>query len=158
MMIRRHARLAALLLLSALGGCDSLFYGFSIIPPEEPPRPPMIIDTQQALESPPVGDPAVMPLLRGAPRSSVSLVTVKDRTPPHYHHHSDKTIYLIEGHGDMLLDQEWQPVHAGMLIHIPMNVPHSFVNRAAGSSLLLVTYTPGFVDGDQVEVQEARRR
>ncbi|MFH0945042.1 MAG: cupin domain-containing protein [Planctomycetota bacterium] len=158
MSIRRHARLAALLLLSALGGCDTLFYGFSIIQPEEPPRPPMIVDTREMLQHPPVGDPAVMPLLAGTPRSSVSLVTVKDRTRPLYHHHSDKTLYILEGHGDMLLDQEWQPVQAGMLIHIPMNVPYSYVNRAEGGTVMLSTFTPAYVEGDEVEVQEARRR
>jgi len=154
----RFTHLAGALLLATLGGCDTLFYGFSIIPPEEPPRPPMIIDAEAKLESPPVGDPAVIPLLTGAPRSSVSLVTIRDRTPPHYHHHSDKTLYILRGNGDMLLDQEWKPVHEGMLIHIPMNVPHSYVNRAEGGTVMLRTFTPGYVEGDEVQVEEARRR
>jgi len=147
-----------LLLLPLSGGCDSLFYGFSIIPPEEPPRPPMVVDTAEVLRNPPVGDPAVMPLLTGAPRSSVCLITIQDRIAPHYHQHSDETVYILEGHGDLLLDQEWRPVSAGMLIHVPMSVPHAYVNRAAGGTVVLSTSTPAFVEGDRQMVEEARRR
>lgn len=157
-MIQLPLRPALLLLLPFVCGCDSLFYGFSIVPPEEPPRPPMVVDTADKLKKPPVGDPAVMPLLTGARYSSVSLITVQDRVAPHYHQHSDETIYILEGHGELLLDQTWRPVSAGMLIHVPMNVPHAYVNRAEGGTVVLATYTPAFVEGDRQPVQEARRR
>ena len=157
-MMKLPLRPTLLLMLPFVCGCDSLFYGFSIIPPEEPPRTPMVVDTAEKLRNPPVGDPAVMPLLAGAPRSSVSLITIQDRVPPHLHQHSDETVYILEGHGDLLLDQKWQPVTAGMLIHVPMNVPHAYVNRAEGGTVVLSTYTPAFVEGDRQAVEEARRR
>ncbi len=151
-------RLLAILLLPTLAACDSLCYGFSVVPPEETRRTPMKIDTEAELSHAPVGDPAVIPLLSGAPRSSVVLVTVQDRVPPHIHKHSDETIYILEGEGDLLLDQEWIKVKAGMLVYVPMNVPHAYINRAPGGSVVLATYTPPFVEGDRVPIAEARRR
>ncbi len=148
----RLANCAALLALLAPAGCQTLFPGFSIVPPEEPLRPPVVIDAAARLASRPVGDPSVVPLLTDAPRSSCAFVVIQGEVPPHVHEKSDETVYILEGEGDVLLDGEWRAVRAGQLIHVPMNVPHAYVNRAPGGSTVLSTYTPPFTAGDRVPV------
>ncbi|MBI4881635.1 MAG: cupin domain-containing protein [Planctomycetes bacterium] len=150
-------RLAALLLLLPLAGCESIFHGFSIIPPQEPLRTPFTRNVLAELAIPRSGDPAAVPLLSGAPRSSVELVLVQDRIAPRYHQRSDVTIYLLEGEGDLLLDRQWRRIAAGTLIHVPMNVPHAYVNCAPCGSRLLSTFTPPHVDGDEVALKEEAR-
>lgn len=149
----RPLLLAAPLLLGA-PGCDSLFYGFSVLPPEEPPRPPLVVPTRERLDQLSTGDPAVLRVVEGSPHASTSLIRVKGRVAPHYHQKSDETIYVIEGEGDLLLEQEWRPIAAGDLIHVPKTVPHAFVNRAPGGTLVLSTYAPAEVEGDRVPVRE----
>ncbi len=141
----------------SLGGCDSLFKDFSVIPPEEVPRTPALIDALEKAARAPAGDPQIVDLLTDAPRSSVHLVRVTGKLAPHLHRRSDETVYILEGEGDVLVDREWKRVKAGMLIHLPMNVPHGFVNRAPGGTLVLSTFTPPFVSGDRVMLQEERR-
>ena len=145
--------LAALILLPVLGGCDSLFHGFSIVEPEPPRRPAVVVETQKKLAEPVVGDPQVIPLLKDVPRSSVNLVRVQGEVAPHYHAKSDETVYILEGEGELLLDRAWRPVTAGTLIHVPMNVPHAFINRASGGTIVLSTFTPPLVPGDRVQLK-----
>ncbi len=150
-------RLAALPLLLLLAGCESIFHGFSVIPPEEPQRTPFTKNVLAELAVPRTGDPVTVPLLGGAPRSSVDLILVQDRIAPRYHLHSDVTIYLLGGEGDLLLGRQWRRIATGTLIHVPLNVPYAYVNSAPGGSKLLATFTPPRVEGDQVALQEEAR-
>lgn len=156
--MNRTTAWAVLLLLGCLSGCSDLFYGFSVIPPEDPPRPPLLISASKKLENPPTGDPAVMPLVEGSIHSSTMLIRIMDRVAPHYHAKSDETVYILEGEGDVLLEREWKRVRAGDLIHVPMNSPHAFVNRAPGGTVVLSTYAPAYVEGDRVIVKEEPRQ
>ncbi len=153
----RPTRSIPLLAALALCGCESLFNDFSVIPPEEIPRTPAIIDATDRLARAPAGDPQIVDLLTDAPRSSAHLVRVTGKFAPHLHRHADETVYVLEGEGDFLVDREWKRVKAGTLVHIPMNVPHGFVNRAAGGTLLLSEFTPPYVAGDRIQLQEERR-
>ncbi|MFG0318465.1 MAG: cupin domain-containing protein [Planctomycetota bacterium JB042] len=152
-----RAGLPTLALTLALGGlpaCGTLFDHFSVVPPEEPARPPLVIDAAARLRSPPVGDPAIVPLITDAPRSSTALVVVKDRVRPHVHARSDETVYVLEGEGDLLLDREWRRVTAGTLVHVPIGVPHAFVNRHPDRTVVLSTFTPPLVPGDRTFLEE----
>lgn len=133
-----------------LGGCNSIFQGFSILPPEEAQRLPIVIDVNAERLMPAAGDPAVIPLIEGLPRSSVSLIQIRQEVAPHLHEHSDETIYILEGGGKLLLNREWRDVREGMLIHIPRSVPHAFRNEAADGTWVLSTFTPPHVVGDRV--------
>lgn len=146
---------AALALCAALTGCESVFHGFSVVPPEEAARPPAVIDARERLERAPPGEVRSVAVLEGAPHASMNLVRVHGRVPPHRHRRSDETIYVLEGEGDLLLDREWLPIRAGMLVHVPRGVAHAFVNRAEGGTLALSTFTPPFVAGDREALPEA---
>jgi len=158
-MTRHRACLIPLLLapVFALPACETLFEHFTVIPPDEPPRPPLVVDVAEKLASPPVGDPAIIPLLEKAPNASVALVIVQGKVAPHIHERSDETVYVLEGGGDLLLDQEWRPVKAGDLIHIPMGTPHAFVNRDPTRTVVMSTFAPPFVKGDRVMLEEETR-
>lgn len=136
-----------------LGGCGSVFQGFSILPPEEAQRLPIVIDVDAARANPGAGDPAVTPLIEGLPRASTSLIRILGEVPPHLHEHSDETIYILSGKGQMLLNREWREVQEGMLIHVPKSVPHAFQNEAEEGTWVLSTYTPPHVVGDRVPIE-----
>lgn len=150
---RRGATAAALTLAAALPGCDSLFQGFSILPPEEAQRLPVVIDVAAHRDTPAPGDPAVIPLLEGTAASTVELQRVKAEDRPHLHQHADKTLYVLEGHGKLLLDRDWRDLREGMLVEIPRNVPHAYRNEADGGTLFLVTFTPAHVLGDRTPLE-----
>lgn len=147
--IRLASAAAALL---ACGGC-SLIPGLSLLTPQETPELPAVVEAQALLANAPPGDPTIVQVFRRDEEISVSLVRVKDRVEPHLHERSTETIYVLEGHGDLLLDRDWRPLTAGMLIHIPRNTPHAYVNKAEGGTLVLSMFTPPYVEGDRVPLR-----
>lgn len=61
----------------------------------------------------------------------------------HNHPTADEVIYVVEGEGDQMLDdQETVRVKAGDCIWIPLGVYHSTINRGAGTLKLIVVYSP----------------
>jgi mannose-6-phosphate isomerase-like protein (cupin superfamily) len=140
----------------ALAGCT----GMSILPPEVPTRPPALVDATRALAD---AEATALPSdgfaaaeLLATPQATFKLIRVHDRVAPHLHDESDETVYVLEGEGDLLLDQEWRPVRAGMLVHVPRGVPHAYVNRAQGGTLVLSVYAPPLQAGDRVLLEEER--
>lgn len=133
-------------------GCDTIFPGFSLIKPDPPPPLPALSDASSFLTAQPPTDPWRVTLLEDREQLSVMLVRVTGKIEPHVHRESDETFYLLSGSGDLLLEREWRPISAGMLVHIPRNTPHAFHNKAEGGSTALVTYTPRFVAGDRESV------
>ena len=61
----------------------------------------------------------------------------------HNHPTADEVIYVVEGEGDQMLDdQETVRVKAGDCIWIPLGVYHSTINRGTGTLKLIVVYSP----------------
>jgi quercetin dioxygenase-like cupin family protein len=145
-------RLLALCLLLPLAGCETIFPGFSLIAPDPPPPLPVLIDAAPYLEQKGPVDPWIVPLLTDRADLTVQLVKVEDRVEPHLHEESDETIYIVAGEGDLLIERDWRRIQAGMVIHVPRNVPHAFVNRAAGGTVAISVLTPKAVAGDRVAV------
>jgi len=143
----RFMFLSMLLVIS--GGCS----GFSVIPPDDAGRPPAVIDAMRELDKAPDQDLAVVTLVESS-SESFHLIRVRDRVTPHIHEWSDETVYILQGEGDLLLDQEWRRVRAGMLIHVPKGVPHAYINRGATDTLVLSAYSPPFRQGDRVFLEE----
>jgi mannose-6-phosphate isomerase-like protein (cupin superfamily) len=147
--VRRAALVASLLLPT---GCETIFPGFSLIEPDPPPPLPALADATPFLAAEAPSDPWRITLLDDREELSVHLVRVTGKIEPHVHRESDETFYLLTGSGDLLLEREWRPITAGMLVHIPRNTPHAFHNKAEGGSTALVTYTPRFLEGDRESV------
>ncbi len=152
------ARLLALALLSLSSACTGVLNEeWSVLPPEEQRRPPAVLDANEKLaEATQTGDVTIVPLLEDGKRSTTSLIRVTGtgKVPAHFHARSAESWYVLRGGGDLLLDRTWQRVRAGMLIHIPLGVPHAFVNRDPEGTLILDTFAPGFVEGDRVWLEE----
>lgn len=62
----------------------------------------------------------------------------------HSHPASDEVIYVIDGEGtQMVNDEEPFTIAAGDTVHIPAGVPHATTNTGWRTLRLIVTYTPG---------------
>lgn len=130
---------------------------WSVLPPEEQRRPPAVLDANAKLaEATRTGDVTIVPLLEDGKRSTTLLIRVtgSGKVPAHFHARSAESWYILRGGGDLLLDQTWAKVRAGMLVHIPLGVPHAFVNRDPEGTLILDTFAPGFIEGDRVWLEE----
>jgi quercetin dioxygenase-like cupin family protein len=134
------------------GGCETLFPGFSLIKPDPPPPLPAVVDATQYLTASPPSDPWRVELLDHREELSVYFVRIQDKIEPHIHEYADETFYILEGNGDLLIEREWRAVKAGMLIHIPRNTPHAYINRAPGGTIGIATFTPRFLEGDRVAI------
>lgn len=61
----------------------------------------------------------------------------------HNHPEADEVIYVLEGEGEQMLDDEdTVRVRPGDCIWIPQGVYHSTINRGAGPMRLIVVYAP----------------
>lgn len=50
---------------------------------------------------------------------------------PHHHRLSEDTIFVVEGEGRFLIGDEWAPIKAGDVVHIPPMVPHCVENTGS---------------------------
>ncbi len=67
-----------------------------------------------------------------------------DGASPHYHKRATELYYVLEGQGQVILDDEPQDVRPGTLVHIPPGVVHA----AIGKMRVLVIGIPDIDDGD----------
>lgn len=117
-----------------LPACDS---GFSLVAPVEPGVVPRIVDTTRLLREPAGLDPSSTDLIAGDP-DAATLLRVRKDLPPRQDANS-QTIYIIAGHGDLLLDREWRPVNPGTLVYIPAGMLHAYRNKDATETVALLS-------------------
>ncbi len=151
---RRAIRIPSTLiaLAFALPGCETLFPGFSLIKPEPPPKLPILVDANEFISATPPADPWLVPLLADRDDLSVNLVRVAGRIDPHLHERSEETVYILQGSGDLLIEREWRSVKAGMMVHIPRNTPHAYINKDPHGTIALSVFTPRFLSGDRIAI------
>ena len=63
----------------------------------------------------------------------------------HYHRLTTEVYYILEGHGQMELDDEVHDVAPGHVVYIPPGVSH----RGAGGIKAIIVTTPAFDPGDE---------
>lgn len=81
--------------------------------------------------------------------SSVTLVQIRDREPPHRHTRYDIMVTLVRGKGTLHVGERALPMQAGDSSFIPRGTPHYFVNDDAKPAAALVTFAPAFNGPDQ---------
>ncbi|MFG1495714.1 cupin domain-containing protein [Saccharospirillum sp. HFRX-1] len=60
-------------------------------------------------------------------------------TEQHRHQHVDEFIYVLQGHGELLLDQQRQPIQAGDFIGMPaQGAAHALYNNSDDDLIYLV--------------------
>ncbi len=133
----------------ATAGCQTGDYGDETIP-----SVPALIELDPAATTHPPGDkPAANVELSRGPRVSLHVVTVVSEIAPHVHRYSDETIFLWRGGGLMRIGSDMKEVRAGMAVHIPRGIPHSFRRTSPEPAIALAVYTPPFIAGDRHPVE-----
>ena len=76
---------------------------------------------------------------------------------PHVHRYSGETFYCLEGQGEITIDGEQVPCHAGEhLVFIPPGVPHAPFNPADADETFraMFIHSPAVLNGDTYLVDE----
>ena len=78
------------------------------------------------------------------PLTNISLVKVPVGAAVTRHHHADEveTVYMLSGKGELLLDQDRVPFHAGSIVVIPKAMEHELHNVGDEPLELLAIFTP----------------
>jgi quercetin dioxygenase-like cupin family protein len=75
-------------------------------------------------------------------------VTEPGAGPPlHIHHANDETYYVLEGTFRVRLGERTFSAPPGTFVFIPRGTVHAFMNAGARPARLLLTFSPGGVDG-----------
>lgn len=63
--------------------------------------------------------------------------------PLHFHPNCEEILYVQQGTGKHLLDQEWIPVHPGSVVRIPANMKHKLVNESNDTMITIIAFSSG---------------
>ncbi|CAM6128337.1 unnamed protein product [Calypogeia fissa] len=74
--------------------------------------------------------------------------------PTHMHTREEETFYMING--ELIWNVGSKSFHAtnGCFVHLPRNVPHSFINVSKKPAKMVVTYAPGGFEQFYLKVGE----
>jgi quercetin dioxygenase-like cupin family protein len=97
---------------------------------------------------------AITELYRTA-ESSMHVVQIRDREPPHVHARHDLVGVLHRGRGTLTLEQQTLSLREGDVFRIPKGTPHAFVNDAAEPAAAFVVFTPPFDGVDTVQIGDS---
>jgi mannose-6-phosphate isomerase-like protein (cupin superfamily) len=76
-------------------------------------------------------------------------VPVGEATLPHVLHESTELYYILEGIGEMHIDREQAPVHAGQIVHIPPGTRQFIRNTGRESLVFLCIVAPKWQAADE---------
>jgi quercetin dioxygenase-like cupin family protein len=65
----------------------------------------------------------------------------------HVHSREDETFYVLQGEVQFLIDGVHQAAPEGSYVSLPAGTSHRFRNESAGIARLLITVTPGGLEG-----------
>ncbi|HEY7163856.1 MAG TPA: cupin domain-containing protein [Candidatus Binatia bacterium] len=82
--------------------------------------------------------------------ASQHIVQIRNREIPHTHNSHDSTVFMLRGHGYLVMDGRRIDLAAGDIIHIPRGVPHYYVNTASDPTVAFVVFSPPFDGKDNV--------
>ncbi len=104
---------------------------------------------QEQAEAPP-GPPR---MLYQSEHQTVFLVTPREPIPRHVHHHSEETVFVLQGQGILHIPGGDRVVKAGDFMVLPRNTPHGFTPTGDEPVAALSSFSPRFRDGDRVAVE-----
>lgn len=85
--------------------------------------------------------------------ASSFLIWVKDEVPPHYHETHTEHVYVIEGTGIMLLNDEILHIKPGDIITLPPGTIHAVQRTGSTPLKVLSVQSPEFKGEDRVIAQ-----
>jgi mannose-6-phosphate isomerase-like protein (cupin superfamily) len=68
----------------------------------------------------------------------------------HYHTQAEEVYYVLDGHGEVRIDGETQPIGPGDLVEIVAGQRHKLWQRGESDLILLVTCAPPYDEGEVV--------
>lgn len=72
--------------------------------------------------------------------------------PEHIHHGNDETFYVLEGRFRLTVEGEVHDLDPGGFVFVPRGVRHMWQNSGPEPARILLTFTPGGMDGFFVEL------
>jgi quercetin dioxygenase-like cupin family protein len=84
---------------------------------------------------------------------SQHIVQIRDREIPHTHNEHDGTVFMMRGHGYLVMNSRRIDLTVGDVIHIPRRVPHYYVNTASEPTVAFVVFSPAFDGKDNVPLK-----
>lgn len=61
--------------------------------------------------------------------------------PRHYHPNCEEILYVQQGHGKHLLDDEWIDVQPGAVVRIPIGMKHQLVNEGTDTLITVIVFS-----------------
>ena len=66
--------------------------------------------------------------------------------PPHIHRNEDETLYVVEGHVEILLGDDVVTAGAGDFVNVPRGEVHRFHNAGDTTMRMILTFTPAGIE------------
>lgn len=63
------------------------------------------------------------------------------KNPRHYHPNCEEILYVQQGFGKHLLEEEWIPVQPGSVVRIPLGMKHELVNEGPDAMITLIVFS-----------------
>jgi oxalate decarboxylase/phosphoglucose isomerase-like protein (cupin superfamily) len=61
--------------------------------------------------------------------------------PLHYHPNCEEILYVQQGRGKHLLDEQWVEIQPGSVVRIPLGMKHKLVNEGADTMITLIVFS-----------------
>jgi len=86
------------------------------------------------------------------------LIWVKDSVALHHHAFHTESVYILEGEGEMILDDERIKVKAGDFVFIPSGILHSLYVSSAIPMKAISMQAPKFLGKDRIFAGQLRKK
>lgn len=91
--------------------------------------------------------------LHSSSEASSFLIWVKKEVPPHYHENHTEHVYVIEGNGIMLLNDEIFRIKPGDIIVLPPGTIHAVEQTGETPLKVVSVQSPEFIGEDRVTAE-----
>ncbi len=63
------------------------------------------------------------------------------RNPLHYHPNCEDLLYIWQGRGKHLLDEQWIPVEPGTTVRVPIGMKHQLINECKETMICVIVFS-----------------
>ncbi|HLG42586.1 MAG TPA: cupin domain-containing protein [Planctomycetota bacterium] len=115
----------------------------------------MVTNMPDLVRMDPVGEtPAKITLLHGDDVHTCNVVQVRAAVKAHVHRKSHEIVCVVSGEGRLKLGDKELRVGPGDVIFVARGTVHAFESTGAEPAVVLSVFTPRFVEGDRIFVQD----
>jgi len=115
----------------------------------------MVTNVPDLVRMDPVGPaPAKITMLHGDDVHTCNVVQVRASVKAHVHRKSHEIVCVLSGEGRLTLGDKEMRVAPGDVVFVARGTVHAFESTGAEPAVVLSVFTPRFVDGDRIFVQD----